>query len=83
MDWDRLVKRRAPGEPLSAEHADLAASVQRVTEDVLLELARWLHGQTGGRDLAMAGGVALNCVANSRLHREGPFDRHLGPARRR
>ncbi len=75
VDWDRLVKRRAPGEPLSGEHADLAASVQRVTEDVLLELARWLHGQTGGRDLAMAGGVALNCVANSRLHREGPFDR--------
>jgi carbamoyltransferase len=75
VDWDRLVKRRAPGEALSAEHADLAASVQRVTEDLLLELARWLHGQTGGRDLAMAGGVALNCVANSRLHREGPFDR--------
>jgi carbamoyltransferase len=75
VDWDRLVKRRAPGEPLSAEHADLAASVQRVTEDLLLELARWLHGQTGGQDLAMAGGVALNCVANSRLHREGPFDR--------
>lgn len=74
-DWDRLVKRRAPGEPLSGEHADLAASVQRVTEDLLLELARWLHGQTGAGNLAMAGGVALNCVANSRLHREGPFDR--------
>jgi carbamoyltransferase len=75
VDWDSLVKRRAAGEPLTSEHADLAASVQRVTEDVLLELARWLHGRTGGRDLAMAGGVALNCVANSRLHREGPFDR--------
>ena len=75
VDWDRLVKRRAAGEPLTSEHADLAASVQRVTEDLLLELASWLHGQTGGRDLAMAGGVALNCVANSRLHREGPFDR--------
>ncbi len=74
-DWDRLVKRRAPGEPLTGEHADLAASVQRVTEDLLLELARWLHGQTGARNLTMAGGVALNCVANSRLHREGPFDR--------
>ena len=49
--------------------------MQRVTEDVLLDLARWLHGRTGDRDLAMAGGVALNCVANSRLHREGPFDR--------
>jgi carbamoyltransferase len=75
VDWDRLVKRRAPGEPLSSEHADLAASVQRVTEELLLELARWLHGQTGARNLTMAGGVALNCVANSRLHREGPFDR--------
>ena len=75
VGWDSLVKRRQPGEPLSAEHADLAASVQQVTEDVLIDLARWLHGQTGGRDLAMAGGVALNCVANSRLHREGPFDR--------
>jgi carbamoyltransferase len=75
VDWERLVKRRAVGEPLTGEHADLAASVQRVTEDVLLELARWLHGRTGGRDLAMAGGVALNCVANSRLHRQGPFDR--------
>ena len=47
VDWDRLVKRRAAGEPLTGEHADLAASVQRVTEDVLLELARWLHGRTG------------------------------------
>ena len=47
VDWDRLAKRRSPGEPLSGEHADLAASVQRVTEDVLLELVRWLHGQTG------------------------------------
>ena len=75
VDWDSLVKRRAAGEPLTSEQADLAASVQRVTEDVLLDLARWLHGRTGGRDLAMAGGVALNCVANSRLHREGPFDR--------
>ena len=75
IGWDSLVKRRQPGEPLTAEHADLASSVQRVTEDVLLDLVRWLHGQTGGRELAMAGGVALNCVANSRLHREGPFDR--------
>ena len=75
VDWDSLVKRRAESEPLTREHADLAASVQRVTEDVLLDLARWLHGRTGDRALAMAGGVALNCVANSRLHREGPFDR--------
>ncbi|HEY2521102.1 MAG TPA: carbamoyltransferase C-terminal domain-containing protein [Streptosporangiaceae bacterium] len=75
VGWTALVKPRRPGEPLTAEHADLAASVQQLTEDVLLDLARWLHGITGGHDLAMAGGVALNCVANSRLHREGPFDR--------
>ena len=74
-DWDSLVKRRSNGEPLTADHADLAASVQRVTEDVLLDLARWLHGRTGDSTLAMAGGVALNCVANSRLAREGPFGR--------
>jgi carbamoyltransferase len=55
-------------------HADLAASVQRRLEEMLLELASWLHAQSGERRLAMAGGVALNCVANARLHAEGPFD---------
>jgi carbamoyltransferase len=75
VDWDSLAKRRARGTPLRPQHADLAASVQQVTEEVLLELARWLHGRTGDRHLAMAGGVALNCVANSRLVREGPFER--------
>ena len=75
VPWHSMVKRRAAGEPLTADHADLAASVQQVTEDVLLDLARWLHGRTGDRALAMAGGVALNCVANSRLAREGPFQR--------
>ena len=78
-----MVKRRAKGEPLTADHADLAASVQRVTEEVLLDLARWLHGRTGDRGLAMAGGVALNCVANSRLASEGPFEPDLGAARGR
>jgi carbamoyltransferase len=68
-------------EPLAAEaeftpaHAALAASVQRRLEEVLLELAGWLRARTGERDLAMAGGVALNCVANSRLWRESPFER--------
>jgi carbamoyltransferase len=63
------------GSALSAEHADLAASVQQVLQNVLLDLARWLHGKTGDRFLAMAGGVALNCVANSRLAADGPFER--------
>jgi carbamoyltransferase len=75
IDWDSLVKRRPRGTPLRPEHADLAASVQQVTEEVLLDLVRWLHGKTGDDNLAMAGGVALNCVANSRLVREGPFER--------
>jgi carbamoyltransferase len=56
------------------EHADLAASAQRRLEEVLLELARGL-GDYGERNLVLAGGVALNCVANSRLWREGPFER--------
>jgi carbamoyltransferase len=75
VDWGGLVKRRAPGGPLSPDHADLAASVQQVLQDVLLDLTRWLHGRTGDRFLAMAGGVALNCVANSRLAADGPFER--------
>ena len=74
VDWAALAKQRKPGEELTAQHADLAASLQRVLEDTLLELVRWLHGQTGDRALSMAGGVALNCVANSRIAAEGPFD---------
>jgi carbamoyltransferase len=73
------LARYAPALPTGAEftraHADLAASVQRRLEEVLIDLARWLHARTGNRQLVMAGGVALNCVANSRLWREGPYDR--------
>jgi carbamoyltransferase len=74
IDWEALVPRRAASEQWSRAHADLAASVQHRLEEVLLELARWLHAQTGDRYLTMAGGVALNCVANSRIAREGPFE---------
>jgi carbamoyltransferase len=63
------------GETWQEVHADLAASVQMRLQEVLLELARWLHARTGERDLAMAGGVALNCVANSFLAEHGPFAR--------
>src|SRR5262249_43825699 len=52
---------------------DLARSVQEVTEEVMLRLARTLHHQTGMDYLCRAGGVALNCVGNGRLLREGPF----------
>ncbi|MBD0282899.1 MAG: carbamoyltransferase, partial [Thermoleophilaceae bacterium] len=74
LPWERFAPGVRPGGEWTAEHADLAASVQRRLEEVLLELAGWLHACTGERALAMAGGVALNCVANSRLWREGPFD---------
>jgi carbamoyltransferase len=73
IEWGAFAKPRRRGERPSAEHADLAASVQARLEEVLLDLAGWLHAQTGGQRLAMAGGVALNCVANSRLAREGPY----------
>jgi carbamoyltransferase len=74
-DWERFAPRLAGGDGAGwrAAHADLAASVQRRLEDVLLDLARWLHARGGSPRLALAGGVALNCVANARLLREGPF----------
>ena len=75
IDWDAFAPRLDRGEDWQPAHADLAASVQRRLEEVMLDLARWLHSRTGDRDLVMAGGVALNCVANSRLLEEGPFDR--------
>jgi carbamoyltransferase len=75
VELSRYAPALRAGEELTPAHADLAASVQRRTEEVLLELARWLHERTGNRDLVMAGGVALNCVANSRLWRDGPHER--------
>jgi len=75
IKWDRFARRLDNGDDWGPEHADLAASVQRRLEEVVLDLIRWLHERTGERDLTMAGGVALNCVANSRLAEEGPFDR--------
>ncbi|NIH84198.1 carbamoyltransferase family protein [Amycolatopsis granulosa] len=74
LDLTRFAPRREPGAGFRPEHADLAASVQRRLEEVLLDLARWLHAQTGQANLTMAGGIALNCVANTRLLAEGPFD---------
>ncbi len=74
VDWLRFAPRRADVAEFESEHADLAASVQLRLEEVMLELARWLHRKTGRRRLCMAGGVALNCVANARLVAEGPFE---------
>ncbi|MEV4442756.1 carbamoyltransferase C-terminal domain-containing protein [Streptomyces sp. NPDC049577] len=75
VPWTALTEPRAPGEDWSQDHADLAASTQACLEEVLLDLAGWLHAGTGAATLAMAGGVALNCVANSRLALESPFER--------
>jgi carbamoyltransferase len=64
---------REPETPLTQRDMDLARSVQDVTEEVVLRLARTLHRETGAENLCLAGGVALNCVANGRLLREGPY----------
>ncbi len=66
---------REPEAPLLQRHMDLAASIQAVAEEVLLRVGRHVRRETGLRNLTMAGGVALNCVANARLLREGVFDR--------
>jgi carbamoyltransferase len=65
---------RQPGAPMEQHHLDLAASLQDVLEDAVLELAGWLREASGERQLAMAGGVALNCVMNARLRDSGIFD---------
>jgi carbamoyltransferase len=62
-----------PESPLEQRHMDLARSIQVVTEEVVLRLARTVHRETGNDFLCLAGGVALNCVANGRILREGPY----------
>ena len=66
---------RRPDEPLTQRHMDLAASVQAVLEEVVLRLTRALAAETGMTDLCLAGGVALNCVANGKVLRDGRFRR--------
>lgn len=65
---------RAPESSLEQRHMDLAASIQAVTEEAVLRIGRHVHRRTGLRNLVLAGGVALNCVANGRLLREGDFE---------
>jgi carbamoyltransferase len=74
--FDRLFDGppRKPETRLTQKDMDLARSIQEVTEEVVLRLARTLHRDTGMTNLCLAGGVALNCVANGRILREGPFD---------
>jgi carbamoyltransferase len=75
--FDRLFggpPRKAEA-PVTQKEMDLAASVQVVTEEIVLRMARFVHRETGQKNLCLAGGVALNCVGNGRLLREGPFER--------
>ncbi len=74
--FDRLFggPARKPESPLSEREMNLAASIQLVTEEILLKMVRHVHRQTGQKHLCLAGGVALNCVANGRILREGPFE---------
>lgn len=66
--------RRDPDADLEDRHNDLAAALQRVTNEAIFSLARYLHAETGSKNLCMAGGVALNCVTNRLIVEEGPFD---------
>jgi len=74
--FDRLFggPPRKPETKLTRREMDLARSVQDVVEEVMLRVARTAHRETGSRNLCMAGGVALNCVGNGRILREGPFE---------
>lgn len=65
---------RAPESPLTQREMDLARSLQEVTEEIMLRMVRHVHKETGERNLVLAGGVALNCVGNGRILREGPFE---------
>ncbi len=75
--FDRLFggPPRKPESPVTQREMDLAASIQVVTEEIMLRMARHVHRETGLANLCLAGGVALNCVGNGRLLREGPFAR--------
>jgi len=90
--WDRVmvngkfselfgIPRRTEDSKTEQIHFDIGASAQRVLEEVLLKMARHVHERTSLKNLCLGGGVALNGVANSRLLKEGPFDRiHIPPS---
>jgi carbamoyltransferase len=68
-------KPRQASEPLTQKHMDLAASIQAATEEIVLRLTRSLAAETGAKNLCLAGGVALNCVANGKVLRDGKFEK--------
>ena len=73
---ERLVgsPAREPESKLTQREMDLARSIQDITEEVMLKMTGFAHRETGMRDLCMAGGVALNCVGNGKILRDGPYD---------
>ena len=74
--WDKLFgPARERGSEFTQKHMDIASSLQIVLEETVLQMVDWLHQQTGAENLAMAGGVALNCVMNARVRDRGPFER--------
>ena len=78
---ERFGPPRRKGEPIETRHRNIAASAQKVLEEAVLGVARWLHRQTGEKRLCLAGGVALNCAMNGRLRRETDFeDFYVQPA---
>jgi carbamoyltransferase len=75
-EWERMFgPARERGAEFTSKHMDIAASLQAVLEDIVLRMAGWLHEQTGAENLAMAGGVALNCVMNARIRDRSRFKR--------
>ena len=74
IDWGAFAPPGRGDGTLDPVHADLASTVQTRLEEVLLDLAGWLHDRTGERALTLAGGVALNCVANSVIYERSPFE---------
>lgn len=82
-NFDRLFgdPRRKPESEITTKHKDIAASIQKVTEEIVLRMVNHVHRQTKQKRLCMAGGVALNCVANGRIIKETPFkDLFIQPA---
>lgn len=81
--WAKLfgISKRKPESPIDKHHCNLALAIQQVTEDIVIAMARTAKKRTGSKKLVMAGGVALNCVANGRLYEENIFEQiYVQPA---
>ena len=75
-DWEKLFgPARERGTEFTERHMNIASSLQQVLEEIVLQMADWLHEETGAENLCMAGGVALNCVLNARIRDRGRFSK--------